>query len=175
MNTDIETMTSINPSIEMAPESIFNSPITEDDKERFFKSMLSDDPYEETFELFGGQLRLTFKAMTVQENSDVVSQIILDRKHGVAADNDAYLITVTAYRLSLCLKAINDQVYSTITKTEYAPTEEKNSYVFARTEPMLSWATPKLSSYIDAFRAFEHKLIKLTAEVQNKNFWKASA
>jgi hypothetical protein len=149
--------------------------ISEEDKERFFKSVLSDKPYEEVFGLFDNQIKVKFRAMTVSENNDVVNQIVADRKTGLAAENDAYLITITTYRLGLSLISVDDKPYSSVIKDGFTVFAENDSYVLARARPMQSWATAKLAVFLDAFQSFESKLVKLTQEVQNPNFWKASA
>lgn len=165
----------VNPSIEMNRETLKNIEITEEDKERFFKSMLADKPFEDTVSFFDGQLKLRFRSMTVRENNDVVGQITADRKNGIAADNDAYMITISTYRLALSLMTIDDQVYSTVSKDNFQAFTENDSYILSRARPMLEWGTAKLSVFLDAFQLFESKVIKLTTEVQSKNFWKASA
>ena len=164
-NVSIETNTDVN----KVPE------ISETDKELFFKSILADKPYQESFSLFDGQLSLTFRAMTVQENTDVVNQIVADRKLGTASDTDAYFVTISTYRLAMCLVSIGTEPFSTITKENFKKTDEADSYVLARARPIAEWSTSKLSIYLDAFSRFEAKLVKLSSEVQNQNFWRASA
>jgi hypothetical protein len=163
-----------NPSVEMTPANSLNVTITEEDKERYFKSILSDEPYEETIKLFDGQLTLKFKVLTVQENNDVVAQIETDKVEGRASNSDAYFITVSSYRLGLSLVSIDNKPYSSITKANFTPAKETDSYVAARARLMLEWPTPRLSAYLDAFQLFEAKIIQLTKEVQTSNFWKAS-
>lgn len=164
-----------NPSLETSLEKNKSAEITGEDKERYLKSILADRPYEETIKLFDGSLSLRFKAMTVQENSDVVSQIVADKKTGAASDTDSYMITISTYRLALCLVSIDDRAYSNITKENFVSMSDGDSYILARAKPMLSWQTPKLSIFLDAFQTFESKILKLTNEVQTLNFWKASA
>jgi len=169
-----ENIPLINQSIETTSNNFKNAPISEEDKERYLKSMLADRPYEETIKLFDGQLALKFRVLTVQENNDVVAQIMEDKKNGVASDSDAYFITISSYRLGLSLVGIDEKPYSTITKDNFMPLKDGDSYVLARARPMLSWPTPRLSAFLDAFQVFESKVIKLTSEVQTLNFWKAS-
>lgn len=164
-NTSIET----NMDVNKVPD------ISEEQKENFFKSILADKPYQETFSLFDGQLSLTFRAMTVQENTDVVNQIIADRRLGTASDTDAYFVTISTYRLAMCLVSVDSEPYSNITKENFKKIDENDTYVLGRARPMAQWSTSKLSIYLDAFSRFESKLVKLSAEVQNANFWKASA
>ena len=165
----------INPSIEMQRERLSNLELSEADKENYFKSILSDKPYEETLSLFDGKMQVKFKVMTVQENSDIVNQIELDRKADKTRDNDAYMITIAAYRLCSSMISIDNQAFSNITKENYKTADEFDSYVAARAKITHDWATAKLSLLLDAFQKFEAKIIKLTNEVQTPNFWIASA
>ena len=148
--------------------------ITEEDKEKFFKSVLSDQPYTEEFNLFDGQYKIKLKSLSVQENTDVVSQIVADKAQGVAAENDAYFITISTYRLAQSLVSINGAQYSDIDKATFKTEDPGETYVLARSKTMTSWSTAKLSLFLDAFSVFESRLIKLTNEVQTLNFWKAS-
>jgi len=165
----------INPSIELDQSRVPTVDISAEDKERFFKSILADKPYEEVISLFDNQVKVRFRSMTVQENTDVVNQIVADRKQGIAADNDAYFITISTYRMGLCLMTIDDNPYSSITKENFVPFTENDSYILSRSKPMRSWSTARLAILLDAFKQFESKLVKLTSEVQTQNFWKASA
>jgi hypothetical protein len=148
--------------------------ITDEDKERFFKAILADKCYEETVSLFDGQVNIKFKAMTVRENSDVVAQVEQDKKNGVASENDAYYITISCYRLGISLVSVDEKPYSSITRENFSPSTEDDTYILARSKMLLGWSTSKLSAYLDAFQTFERKLVKLTSEVQTPNFWKAS-
>jgi hypothetical protein len=166
---------SFNPSIDMSTEKPARIDITEQDKENFLKSVLSDRSYEEAIPLFDGQLKVRFRSLTVQENTDVVNQIVADKKAGVAMDNDAYFITIATYRLGLALVSVDEKVYSDINKDTYLTVGDNDSYIVARAKSFKSWPTYKLSLFLDAFQKFEAKIIKLTNEVQTVNFWKASA
>jgi hypothetical protein len=164
----------INTSIEMNREPVKTVEISQEDKERFFKSIISDVPYEEVMHLFDEQLKVRFKVMTVKENSDVVGQIVNDKKNGLSSDTDAYFITIASYRLALSLATIDDKPYSSITKDNFSPSHETDTYVLARAKLLSSWSTSKLSVFLDAFQRFESKVLKLTSEAQTANFWKAS-
>lgn len=165
----------INPSIEMNRDRPRLATVTEEDKERFFKSILSDQPYIEEISLFDDQFKIKLKSLTVEENTDVVNQIVADKERGLAAENDAYFITISTYRLSQSLLTIDGKAYSDISKENYKPKEPEETYVLARAEKMSKWTTAKLSVFLDAFSAFESRLIRLTNEAQTANFWKASA
>jgi hypothetical protein len=149
--------------------------ITAKDKENFFKSVLTDKPYEEKINLFGSQMSIVLRTMSVSENNDVVNQISLDRANGMAENTDAYFITISTYRLALCLMSIDDKPFSEISKESYVSQDDGVSYVRARAKIMQDWPTFKLSSFLSAFNAFESKVVALTRAVQEQNFWKASA
>jgi hypothetical protein len=151
--------------------------VTEIDKEAFFKSVISDKPFEDTISLFDGKLHITLKTMSVEENNDVVQQISNDRDNDLAENNDAYFITISMYRLALSLVSIDDKPFSDISKEEFKPkADEKGvTYIRARSDIMRNWPTFKLSAFLNAFNEFEQKVVKLTNEVKTQNFWKASA
>jgi hypothetical protein len=149
--------------------------ITEEDKEAFFKSVLSDQPYMEKIDLFGGKMSILLKTMSVEENNDIVAQIENDKNNNLAENNDAYFITISTYRLALCLVEIDGQVYQDIDKNSFKRTDDGITYVGARAQAMLGWPTFKLSAFLGAFNDFEAKIVKLTSEVRTTNFWTASA
>ena len=149
--------------------------ITDEDKEKFFKSVMGDVPFQDVVSLFDGKLKITLQTMTVSQNNDVVEQISKDRETGLAENNDAYFITISTYRLALCLVSIDEAPYSDIHKDKYKEEEKGVTYVRARAEAMRNWPTFKLSAFLDAFNEFETKVVKLTREVKTQNFWKASA
>jgi hypothetical protein len=149
--------------------------ISEEDKEKFFKSVLSDKPFIHTVDLFGGKMKITLRTMTVEENNDIVNQINKDKTTGVAEDNDAYFVTISTYRLGLCLVDIDGVPYQAIDKAGYKETEKGTTYIRARAEAMRAWPTFKLSAFLSAFNDFESKVVKLTSEVNTSNFWTASA
>ena len=160
----------------MSKETPKMEELTQGEKERFFKCVLNDSPFTDTISLFDGQMLVEFRTMTVQENNDVVAQIVADRVSGTAQDNDAYFITLATYRLSQCLVSIDGKPAKLPLKEAFATNvDSTDTYVAYRAKTFKSWSTFKLSAFLDAFRAFEMKVIKLTGEVQNKNYWKASA
>jgi hypothetical protein len=171
----MENIADINDSLDMNREPSKAPEISESDKERFFKCLLSDEPYEETISLLNDSFKIRFRAMTVSENTDIVNQIVADRANGIAADHDGYFITISAYRMALSLVSVDGKQYSSITKDNFTPSTENDSYILGRSKLVLGWPTAKLSVFLDAYQIFEAKLIKLASEVQNPSFWKASA
>jgi hypothetical protein len=161
--------------IESPVEGVKSPELSVEDKEKFFKCVLTDTPFKETIELFDKQLKITVRTMSVEENNDIVQQIARDREHGTAENSDAYFITISAYRLALCLEELDGKVYSNVTKDDYTETDPAVTYVRARALKVREWPTFKLSAFLDAFNKFEAKVVKLTNAVQESDFWKASA
>ncbi len=180
----METETTVNAEsptgtlLELDPTARKPSPEpTAEEKERFFKAVLSDTPYEENVPMFDGQMTITLRSMTVGQNGDIVRQISNDRDEGTAANDDAYFVTISAYRLALCLQSIDGIEFSPVKKETFKAPEGDTvtTYVKARAEKLKEWPTFKLAAFLDAFNAFEGKIVKLTNAVQTQNFWKASA
>jgi hypothetical protein len=160
---------------ERASEAVKTPEIADEDKEKFLKAVLTDQPFQETVDLFDGQLKVTFRTMSVEENNDIVNQIAKDKEHGIAENTDAYFITISTYRLALCLLTIDDKDYSDIVKNSFKSEDAAITYIRSRSLKVREWPTFKLSAFLDAFNKFEAKVVKLTNAVQQQNFWKASA
>jgi hypothetical protein len=160
---------------ERSAEAVKTPELTDEDKEKFLKAVLTDQPFQETVNLFDGQLKVTFKTMSVEENNDIVNQIAKDKEHGIAENTDAYFITISTYRLALCLLSIDDKDYSDIVKSSFKSEDAAITYIRSRSLKVREWPTFKLSAFLDAFNKFEAKVVKLTNAVQQQNFWKASA
>ena len=172
-NTEPLTLDDVSPPSTPAKPEIKKIPITDEDKERFFKSFLSDMPYEETFSRLGGKIRITLRTLTVGENYDIFRQIDLDRKSGKAKNEDSYLMTVVQYRLGISLAAINGIKFAEgHTKTEFT-TDEKTgqTYVGACAEELQQWPVHKLAGFVETFNLFETKVQQLTSEVADPDFW----
>lgn len=160
---------------ERSAEAVKTPEIADEDKEKFLKAVLTDLPFQETVDLFDGQLKVTFRTMSVEENNDIVNQIAKDKEHGIAENSDAYFITISTYRLALCLLSIDDKDYSDIVKASFKSEDPAVTYIRSRSLKVREWPTFKLSAFLDAFNKFEAKVVKLTNAVQQQNFWKASA
>lgn len=147
--------------------------ISDEEKTSFFKAFLKNEPYTSEESLFGGELRLKFRSLTVDETKDAFNQMRIDQDSNVLTNDANYMIQLTNYRLALSLAAINDEEFSTINKKTYKPEDENDSYVKARAASLNSWPMFKLSAFVEAYKIFEDKLLQLTREVSSENFWKA--
>ena len=161
--------------LERAPEATKVPELSDDEKEKFFKSVLTDTAYQADISLFDDRLTIILRTMSVEENNDIVEQIAKDKQFGLAENSDAYFITISSYRLALCLVKIDDKEFSDITKDKFKTDDAGVTYVRARALKVRDWPTFKLSAFLDAFNNFEAKVVKPTNAVQRQNFWKASA
>jgi len=142
--------------------------ITDEDKKNFYKSFLADKRYEETIELFDGEVKLTFVSLTNDEIQDIVKYIekLYDEKEisNMAMQESKMEIC----RLALSIVKINGQDCS-YTKEESSGVE----YVAKAADKFEHMPSQKLVTYLDAFRRFLYKSQLLTEKVFDKDFWKA--
>lgn len=155
------------------PEGAGTIKITDEEKEQFFKSFLSDKPFEETVSLFGGKQTLKFRYLTLQQNDDILKQINKDKDNGVADNTDAYFIRLSCYRFLLALVEVDKEPFLPDIN-EDTDTDEKITYVGLRADAVKDWSAYKVSAYLDVFNLFEKKVLELAKQVLDENFWKAA-
>lgn len=149
--------------------------LTDEEKENFFKSFLSDTPYHGTENLFDGKFIVEFKALTVKESDDVFVQLKKDQLSNYITNDASYALAMTNYRLALSISKINDEEFQPEIKAgTYKPKDQDDSYVKARAEKLRSWSVFKLSALAEAFKTFEDKIIALTRAIEDPGFWRAA-
>lgn len=148
--------------------------LTMEEKEQFFKCFLSEKPYIETVSLFGGKYSIKLKTLTVEENNDILAQIVRDQDASIAKNNDTYFLRMVLYRLALSLVEDNEKPFEPDITKENVPIKDGSSYITKRIEPCFKWQVFKLAGIQDAFKAFEYKIINLTKEIEQPDFWKAA-
>lgn len=166
------------PLLDPLEQNIIAPPkVTPDDKEKFFKCFMAEQPYTEKVSLFGGKFVIEFKGLTVEENDDIMKQIAMDQEKGLAKSNDSYFINILQYRLAACIVSLNNVPFQKeVTKENFPYNFEENTfYIKSRISIFETWPTAKLAAVTDAFRQFENKLNYLTKEATNEDFWKAAA
>lgn len=154
------------------------APVTEAQKETFFKAFLSDEPYREEFQLLDGNYRIVFKSLTMAENAALLKQVSYDRSHSrMEGASDYYFSRVTHYRLGLHLETINDLPFAENITSANHPDEVKEgtSFVAARADLFASWPMIKLAAVQASLIEFDQRLITLVDSVAKPDFWKAAA
>ena len=166
---------SLDAPVNVLPESSLKKEVTvtSTEKENFLKCLISDTFYTESTTLFGDKLTVKFKSLSVAEHNSVFEQIVADQEKGLARNNDGYFTTILLYRLAASLIEVNGKQFSDIS-AENTPTTEGKSYIVARKELLNDWNSFKLSGVIDAFNIFQDKLVVLTKNAQDPNFWTAA-
>ena len=150
--------------------------LTDSDKETFFKCFLSEKPFEEEYNLFGGKFKVKFKTLSVAENEDVLEQIKHDNTANLAEVDNGYFVNILLYRLALSIVHINGAEFEPeVTKKSFDPnTTTLGTYVGLKADGFREWPIFKLAGVQAAFRQFEQKVVALTNEIENPSFWKAA-
>lgn len=149
--------------------------VTEEDKIEFYKAFLSDEPFTLETKLFGDKYTIKFKSLTIKESTDVFDQLKKDQVKGTITSDATYMMALTNYRLAQGIVSVNDAPFQAdLTAAKYKPKDESDSYVKEKAEVFRAWPVFKLSAVADAFKVFEDKLLFLTKEIQNENFWAAA-
>lgn len=173
INTPTTETTETTTATTLPPVEPKKSVITEQEKEEFFKAFLADRPYQEKIPLFGGKTTLVVRTLTNKENNDILKQIAMDVEKNKGRNDDSYFMTIMTYRLALATVEVDGK------PLPYSNEKEDFgagiSYVSINAKVFESWPIFKLSALQDAFRKFENKVLELTTEIQNPNFWNAAA
>lgn len=150
--------------------------VTVKEKEDFFKAMLSDKPYFHVAKLFDGKIKVRFKTLTVDENTDILNQINMDQDKGVAKNTNAYFTKIAQYRLGLSIDQISDNPFQpSISRASVVVDDTAGtSYVTERAKIFDTWHTPKLAGFLSSFREFENKVLHMTNMMEDPTFWKAA-
>lgn len=150
------------------------SKFTDKEKQDFFKAFLTDKPFESEASLFNGQLKVVFKSLTVQESIDVFDQLKADQEGSILTNDATYSIKLTNYRLAASLVSINDvPFFPAVTKAKQKAKDASESYIKAKAASLDGWPVFKLAAFAEAFKEFEDKVVALTGEVSDPNFWTA--
>ena len=159
----------------MPDEITPTSQVSEQDKTAFFKSFLSDTPFESEDSLFDGKIKIKFKSLTVEEASDVFDQLRLDQDLGAIINDSSYVMALTRYRLALSIASINGEPFvPEATKEAYTTDSFKAShYVKVKATSLEKWSVFKLSAFAEAFKNFEDKVVLLTKAITDPSFWPA--
>lgn len=156
-----------------------NKPVSEkissELKEKFFKAVLSDQPFTHSQSLFNDALTIEFRSPTVQEMNSVYAELKKDEVNDILTTDAAYVMKLTNYRLALGIVKINNLPFlPEFTEESYKPTDTSDSYLKARLRVIEGWPIFKLSIIAEAYKEFENLVIDLTKEINTPGFWKAA-
>lgn len=154
--------------------------VTDEEKEAYWKSIMSDQLFYWTTSLLGGKIKITYRTLSVEENNDVYKQFQMDREASRARADEGYFYLMTIYRAALAVHSVevDGEVKEFLPEFIKANIKDdlKNhtSYVHARATQLFGWPDQKLKLYLAGYDEFEQKCFRLTEEVKNKDFWKAA-
>ena len=153
-----------------APETI---DVTEDDKLRFFKAFISDQPFTDSISLFDGKVVVEFKVQTREEIDDILRQTFLDDKEGITG-RKTYDYRLACYRMVVSIHSVTGFEWTGNKVTKKTHTDENSTYVAARYDLIKNWNISKVGSILESFQRFEKKVFALEKAVNNQVFWRAS-
>jgi hypothetical protein len=148
--------------------------LTEEDKLNFFKSFLNDSPYSEEMSLFDGKYKVKFQTLTAQQTNDVFNQLRRSQMNDEITNDPSYILSLSNFKLAQGLISINGTAFCPEIDEKYKPIDSNDSYIKAKAKVLMSWPIFKLSAINEAFKLFEQRVLELTAQIQEPNFWVAA-
>ena len=163
------------------------SEATENDKTNFRRSIVTGTDFQKTYELFNGDLAITFRTRPVkiynwaqhQVSSEVASGELPSEPWEVAVNlyqNRLQQLLMMASLVSLTNHA--SSVPSPITeewRKTYPPTKDKNSLAVAFDEIFENMSQPLYTAVIRSFLSFEALSGRLTEAATSPDFWEQTA
>jgi hypothetical protein len=83
--------------------------VTDRDKEDFVACLLGNTRFKRTFELFGGKLRVTLRALLTEETKAIYKQLIIDQQQGVVNSEAEWFAQMMDYRLVCSVESLADK------------------------------------------------------------------
>lgn len=147
--------------------------VTDTQKEEFLKAVMSEQPYYETIELFGGKTKVKLRTLSTEENEDVHAQVVFDGYEGIAQNDNHYFMIITLYRLSLSLISVDGKPFAPNIDKDTKSEIENVNYVALRKREFDKWSTPRMAVVSGAFNDFENRVKTLVDKAFSPDFWKA--
>lgn len=151
------------------------------DKQIFVASILGQKRFYKTYELLGGQLRVTFRSLTIQENDIVIVQLVEDWNSGKLSGPAHSVAEATKYQLAMSLHSIETSVgpitLPTLDDYEYdAASLGKNTILpdivtYVNEKALINEPLRRIVS--KAYGHFIETVSKLEAMAETSDFWLA--
>lgn len=153
---------------------VSNVPITESDERAYLKSMLTDTPLELTIDLYGGQIEIVARAVSVYEQqlaAVAAFRYTIDKENAGVASLLAPTF-IQKLRIALQLRSCNGILISDLEyKPEPGKFKEHAKDLVDRAEELIGSTTAaRWNAYIYALNVFEHKLTTLDEMALNRDF-----
>jgi hypothetical protein len=159
-------------------------PVEYEDKLRFLAHLLGAERFTKTYELFGGQLVLTFQTRTAEEEGLCNDQAWMDEKvHSLGASNSPEAVQgrlnrFMNYRMTAALKAMGRKGDRPIEFTPFKDRGELPPHVTpirVSYDELLKLPGPVMVVVQQAHHRFESLVARLTLAADKPDFWKADS
>lgn len=145
--------------------------ISKEDRDNYFASIMKDEPYTETFDLFDGQMKITLRARYLFESQRILNRL---KEHPPEVQVD-YENMMATYNIAYALVSIEYSDGSNIFFDHGDPKErvdDDEDLTRRIREIERSFLTPKYIAVIEMMRLFDRKVGRLMEESTKPNFWK---
>lgn len=83
--------------------------VTDRDKEDFVACLLGNTRFKRTFEILGGKLKVTLRALLTEETKAIYKQLIIDQQQGVVNSEAEWFAQMMDYRLACSVESLADK------------------------------------------------------------------
>jgi hypothetical protein len=161
--------------------------VSEEDRYDFVQSILGAIRFKKAYDMFNGQWKVTFRALTSKEADLAFRQIVIDGQtdfNGRAlAGTDFYWRNLQAYRMAMCLESIHSDTYGTIEVPMLADAQIEDFTGKDLQSKLVPFLNHVLDTYLPlestravighAYYEFQALCDKLQVMAEQPNFWKA--
>jgi hypothetical protein len=153
---------------------------TKHDKQFFVAAVLGQKRFVKEYNLLGGQMRVGFRALTVEENDLIIKQLVQDWNDGKISGPAHSVAEATKYQLALALDSVETNVgpLSLPTLEEYDCDEPPTGTILPQVVDYINkHAMPTETIRRIVSKAYGHFIetqSKLEAMAESSDFWKTT-
>ena len=161
--------------------------VSEEDKYDFVQSILGAIRFKKAYDMFNGQWKVTFRALTSKESDLAFRQIVIDGQtdfNGRAlGGTDFYWRNLQAYRMAMSLESIHSETYGTLEIPMLADAQIEDFTGKDLQSKLVPFLNHVLDTYLPlestravighAYYEFQALCDKLQVMAEQPNFWKA--
>lgn len=152
------------------PVGDMNVPITQEDKDVYFKSMLFDTPIELPVFSMGGNVKVVCRALTVYENDLVYAALeraMKDRK----VVPSVWEGICQQYRMAMQIISINNVDFGCLRFNTPGNIDEDAEALIKKADFVYKLNTAKYNLLLRSLNVFQHKITRLNSATYNQDFW----
>jgi hypothetical protein len=153
--------------------------VTAEDLKTFVAAMIGGKRFVKTYAILGGELQITFRAMTTKDADKILRQLFLDGRSGKVASPPEVFRRAQEYQLIVCLESVtsNNNAVSLPPIDQHELDEDNTTtglpevldYVYEQALPQESLRRVVLALYAE----FDNTLAKLEASAKRPDFSQA--